>query len=74
MQTGFRADDCRVCNDFPQILDMKMQSGNDNDSVLAIEISNDGTTDVMPNAEDGSRDGSQRIGGEMKCRQTAGQS
>ena len=72
MQTGFRTDDCRVCNGFPQIQGMKMQGRNDNDSVLAIEISNDGTTDVVPDTENSPRDGGQRIGGEMKRSQTTG--
>ena len=50
---------------FTQVQGIKMQGRNDNDSVLAIEISNDGAADVVPDTENCPRDGGQRKGGEM---------
>ena len=45
-----------------------------NQPTSGIETGNDSAADVMPNAEDGTRDGGHRIGGEMECGKAGGES
>ena len=40
--------------------------------IPGIQAGNDGAADVVPHAEDGTRDGGHRIGGEVECSETGG--